>query len=186
MMTIKKLLVVLVAFIVVGCSSSPYTYHVDSVPLKKGESSYYLKNIKVKLTQGHGAILGDTSFTTEEEMLKQFTSSLNEALNKKGILASNSSSADADLEMTIDYERRYNYGGKALNKPEVSHYVNISKSGEKLVSFGNSRYTTKYAYFKDAAVNIEIALFKWGADDELKDIDLISKLIVDDLSKVGK
>jgi uncharacterized protein YcfL len=35
MMAIKKLLVVLVAFIVVGCSSSLYTYYVDSVPLNK-------------------------------------------------------------------------------------------------------------------------------------------------------
>jgi hypothetical protein len=184
-MTINKLFLIFIAFVVVGCSSSPYTYHEKPISLKKGQSSYYLKDITVNLTLGHGAISGDNTFANKEEMAKQFESALNMALKEKGILATSSSNADADIEVIIDYKRNFNYGGKALNKPHLSHQVNIYKGSKKLVSFNASKYTTKYSYFKDLAVNIEISAFNWGADDELQDIEFISKTIVDDLSKVG-
>lgn len=184
-MTINKMFLIFIAFVVVGCSSSPYTYHEKPTPLKKGQTSYYLKEISVNLTLGHGAISGDDTFSNKEEMTKQFENSLNLALKEKGILATSSSNADADIEVIIDYKRNFNYGGKALNKPHLSHQVNIYNGSKKLASFGVSKYTTKYSYLKDLAVNIEISAFKWGADDELQDIELISKTIVDDLAKVG-
>lgn len=79
----------------------------------------------------------------------------------------------------------FNSGGKALNKPQVSHSVVISENETKLASFTSSKYTTKYAYFEDAAVNIEIAAFLWDSEDEPRDIELISKLIVEDLANIG-
>ncbi len=181
----KKLLLILSVLVVTGCVSSPSMQDAESIPLEKGKSSYYLKNITVNLTLGHGAIPGDDSFSNEEELTKQFNNSLSMALKKKGILASDSSSADAELEITIEYKRNFNYGGKALNKPRISHLVNIYKDGKKLVSFGQDNYTTKYSYFKELAVNAEIASFNWGADDELQDINLISEAIVDEISNVG-
>ncbi|ODS22446.1 hypothetical protein AB835_14090 [Candidatus Endobugula sertula] len=80
----------------------------------------------------------------------------------------------------------FNWGGKALNKPEVSFTAKVTKNGQLLASFGESKFTTKYGSFKDIAVNAQIAAFKWGAEDEPKDIELISKTIVDDVYNVGK
>lgn len=183
--TMKKLLLLLSAFVVASCVSSHHTYQADSISLKKGKSTYYVKNVTVNLTLGHGAIPGDTSFSNKEELEKQFAKSLSTALKRKGQLASDLSNADAELEITIDYKRTFNYGGKALNKPQISHLVNIYKDGEKLVSLNQNNYTTKYSYFKEIAVNAEIASFNWGADDELQDINLISESIADEISNVG-
>lgn len=184
-MTINKIFLIFIAFVVVGCSSSPYTYYEKPTLLKKGQTSYYLKEISVNLTLGHGAISGDDTFSNQEKMTKQFESALNLALKEKGILATSSSNADADIEVVINYKRNFNHGGKALNKPHVSHQVNIYNSGKKLASFGANKYTTKYSYFKELSVGIEIAAFRWGADDELQDVELIAKTIVDDLAKAG-
>lgn len=79
----------------------------------------------------------------------------------------------------------FNSGGEALNKPQVSHSLAISQNEAKLASFASKKYTTKYAYFEDAAVNIEIAAFLWDSEDEPRDIELISKLIVEDLANIG-
>ena len=46
--------------------------------------------------------------------------------------------------------------------------------------------TTKYSYFKEMAVLAEIAAFRWDAQDEPTDIDLISKTLVDEIKDIGK
>ncbi len=187
-MAINKLFIVFIAFLTISCSNSPYVYDEKPTPLKKEQSIYYLDELTVNLTLGDGANVrdGDSSFSNQEEMEKQFKNYINRALKEKNILAPNSSSADATIKIIIDYKRNFNYGGKALNKPLLSHRVNIYKNAKKLAHFADSNYTTKYSYLKDLAVNAEIAAFRWGADDELKDIRLISDSIVNDLYQIGQ
>ena len=86
----------------------------------------------------------------------------------------------------MNYTRTYNYGGNALNKPEFFYTVKVlNNHNELLATFTVPRSTTKYDTFKDMAVNMEIAAFKWDAEDEPQDIELISKTLVKELSQLG-
>lgn len=181
----KKISYLLFTLFIAGCASSPYTYHNQSVPLEKNATKYSLKDVTVNLTQGNGGTKSKSKFASQEELQKQFKSAIEKHLKEKNIFEESSNNS-IDASINIDYKRIFTLGGKALSKPEVSHSVVVSKGDMKLASFGQSKYTTKYGYLKEAAVNFEIAAFKWGADDELKDVDLVSKLIVEDLSKLGK
>ncbi len=185
-MSSKDILVLIAFTLAVGCAGSPYTDHAKQIPWEKGKSKYYLGSLEVHLTLGHGAIPGDTSYSTEEQLEEQFKKAITAALTNKGIFTSDPSTADASLDIRLDYTRTFNYGGKALNKPKISHDVDIMKDGEKLVTISKGSYTTKYSYFEEIAVNVKIAAFNWGAEDELKDIDLISENIANDLFNVGK
>ena len=182
----KNILIFIVISLAVGCAGSPYTNHAKQIPWEKGKSKYYLGSLDIHLTLGHGAIPGDTSYSTEEQLEEQFKKAITAALTNKGIFTADSSAADASLDIRLDYTRTFNYGGKALNKPRISHVVDIMKDGEKLVTLSKSNYTTKYSYFEEMAVNVKIASFNWGAEDELKDINLISENIANDLFNVGK
>ncbi len=182
----NKIIVLIIFSLAVGCAGSPYTNHAKQIPLEKGKSKYYLSTLDVKLTLGHGAIPEDTSYSSKEQLEEQFKDAITSALKNKGIFASDPSVADASLDAHIDYTRTFNYGGKALNKPKISHIVDIMKDDEKLVTISKNNYTTKYSYFEEIAVNLKIAAFKWGAEDELKDIALISEKIADDIFNIGK
>lgn len=162
-----------------GCSSS----QIQKIPESAEIVKFYFSDLKVNLTLGEGAIPNDSTFATQQEVENQFKEDVIKYLKANDIYSDSIEVGVAELDVSIDYERRFNWGGKALNKPEVSHLVNVKLKDELLLSFGHNDYTTKYSYLKDAAVNFEIASFNWGAEDEPKDIDLVSKLIVEDLMK---
>lgn len=164
-----------------GCASSPYTYHVTPTPIKQGETRYALAEVDVDLTLGHGAKEGDTQFVDQATLTQQFVDAFTESLAEKGILA-DSDEADAELKITVQYQRNFNYGGNALNNPEISHSVQVLREGESLASFGRSRYTLK----RSMAANIKISAFKWKADEELQDVKRVAGMIVDDIYKLGR
>lgn len=86
----------------------------------------------------------------------------------------------------MDYTRIYNYGGNALNKPVFFDTVNMYENTDTLLaSFTVPRSTTKYSYFKDILVNTKIGFYKWKAEEEPTDIELISKTLVKELSALG-
>lgn len=94
----KKVIVwtilVVSAFLFEGCGGkSQSIYTVKPTPLKKGLSKYYVKDLKVNLTeQGFlpENILGknkeNKSFLDEEHLKEEFTQFLNNRLREKGIL----------------------------------------------------------------------------------------------------
>ncbi len=182
----KKLLMTLVIVSIWGCASSPEQYHVEPTPLKKGESKYTIDNIAVNLTLGHGAIEGDDSFASQEQLQQQFYNYIKQSMKDKDIFVTDKHNSDADVTVNIQYLRNFNRGGKSLNKPEISHQIVVSKNGEKLASTSHESYTTKYSYLKDIAVNAEISMFSWDAEDEPKDVKLVSELIVEDIFNLGK
>ncbi|KJY83089.1 hypothetical protein TW81_08735 [Vibrio galatheae] len=180
----KRTIVIALAVFLAACASSPYQYYVKPTPIKKQQTVYKVDEINVNLTLGHGAIPGDNSFAGKSELQKQFKKYLESSLLEKGLLAQNEQDA-LDVSVTVDYKRNFNHGGKALNKPEVSHSVTIHNEKEKLAGFSKAGYTTKYAYFDEIAVNLEISTFNWDQEDEPRDIELISKQIVDDIVNAG-
>ena len=186
MLNYRSILVAFAVLFLTACSSSPYQYHVEPTALVKGKTQYVLGDVTVKLTLGHGGKPNDERFASEETLTQSVKDYLTTELQNKKILALDSVNADAVLNVSIDYERRFNYGGNALNKPHVSFIAKITKDEQLLASFGESGFTTKYGSFKDIAVNAQIASFTWGAEDEPKDIELISKMIVDDVYQLGR
>lgn len=168
-----------------GCAGSPYTYYVKPTPIEKGVTKYNLESVQVNLRKGPGAIAGDKSFSSQDELTQQFTDALKKALEEKHLVAGGSGTGSADVEVNIDYERHFNIGGRALNKPVVSHSVLVERGGQRLARVEVSDYTTSYGYLGDAAVNMEIAAFSWDAEDELRDVDLIAKEIVEDIAALG-
>lgn len=186
MLRYRFILVASIVLFLTACSSSPYQYHVEPTTLEKGKTQYVLGDVTVKLTLGLGGKSNDARFASEEVLTQSFKDYLTTELQNKKILALDEVNADAVLNVSIDYERRFNYGGNALNKPYVSFTANVTKDEQLLASFGESGFTTKYDYFKDIAVNAQIAIYKWGAEDEPQDIELISKTIVDDAYQLGR
>jgi hypothetical protein len=184
----KKLILALSlisSILLAGCSSR-YTYHEKPTPIKKGVTKYYLKNPVVNLTLGHGAIEGDKSFANQEALAAQFKKSLTQYLNEKNLLAQNEASAGAVLEITINFNRVFNYGGKALNKPQFSYQVNIRKNEKLLVSYSVPTQSPTRGRILDIAYNAKISAFQRGAEDELKDVILISETISDEIAEIGE
>lgn len=183
----KNILILMAVVILAGCSShSPYTYHENPTTLKKGETQYFVKTPVVKLTLGHGAISGDTSFVSQDVLAKQFQESLIKHFSLNNIHAAKESEADATVDVNIDYTRNFNYGGKALNKPTFSYQVSIKKKDIPVANYNVNNKTTNYGGFKDTAVNLEISAFKWGVEDEPKDVDLIASTIAKEVAAIGK
>ena len=182
----KKTILFILALTLAGCTSRPYVYHVEPTQLQSNQTKYNINSVVVNLVLGHGAIPGDDSFATQEQLKKQFEKFLIVHMKEKGIYTTKMDDTGFSINLTIDYNRTFNYGGKALNKPNVSHSVIVvDGKQQKLASFSQKNYTTTYGTFGDVAVNVEIAAFSWDAEDEPKDIDLISKSIVKDLADLG-
>ena len=177
----SSLLVVLMTMIS-GCGSA-YTYNLKHTPIKQGESKYVVRNLELKLSHSDGRNTENKTFKTEVELQESFKSFIKEALVENSILGD---SKGYQLDISINYTRVYNYGGNALNKPKVSYFVKVYDTNNKLLAnHGTGEFTTKYASFKDAYVNAQIATFTWDAEDEPKDIHLISNLLVEELSELG-
>lgn len=177
------LFIVTLVMLFVGCGSI-YNYTVEPTPIKKGEAKYALSNFELKLLHGHGRNLENKTFKNEEELKDSFVSFINQELKNQNLQADNDG---YKVSIKMDYTRTYNYGGNALNKPIIEYTVEIvDKNNQLLVTYGWAKHTTKYAYFDDTLVNAKIALYQWMAEDEPKDIKLISELIVRDLKEIGK
>ncbi|MCG9781930.1 hypothetical protein L1D52_06140 [Vibrio brasiliensis] len=180
----KYALMLAITALITACASSPYTYHVEPTPLKNHETAYFVSDVKVNLSLGHGADPANTQFADQDELQAQFRQYLEASLKEQGLLASNKEHGTSVI-VNIDYKRTFNHGGKALNKPQVSHHVVISDENQKLASFSAKNYTTNHGTFGEAAVSVEIAAFNWDQEDEPKDIELISKSIIKDLVNAG-
>lgn len=159
-----------------------YHYDVNPTPLKKGEAKYVLHNVNLALDHGHGSNLENKTFANEEELKKSFEVFITQALKEKDLFAENGFKLDIDL----NYTRTYNYGGNALNKPQFFYTVKVLDANNKpLASFSIPKSTTKYSYVKDIAVNMQIGLYNWKAENEPQDIELISKTLVKELNELG-
>jgi hypothetical protein len=173
----------LLCVMMTGCSSNPkYNYLVDPTPLQESASTYSLDSVSVKLILGHGGNADDPQFVTQEVMREQFEAALRQSLDERGILAEEGE-ADAALKVHVGYERRYNIGGKALNKPNVGHRVSaFDAEGNELANFGYGGYTVKYGI----AQNVKISTFLWKAEGELADIQKVANIIASDISEMGQ
>lgn len=178
------LMLIMSAFVLIGCSSkSQSIYIINPTPLKKESSKYYVKDLNVTLYHGHGRNLENKTFSSEQELQGLFAKDIQAHLVTKKIFSKDG----YGLSITLDYTRTYNYGGNALNKPQYVYTVKIydSSNNTLLVSYSIPPSTTKYAYLEDAAVSFKIGLYQWGAEDEPRDIDLISKTLVNEISLLG-
>ncbi len=181
----KKTLIFTLALALTGCASSPYVYHVEPTQLQSNETKYSIGSVVVNLELGHGAIAGDETFASEQELVEQFTASLMAQMKEQGVYATEAGKSEFSVSFEVDYLRTYNHGGKALNKPQISHRVTVSDSTKPVASFNNDDYTTSYGTFGDAAVNIEIASFSWDEEDEPEDVEKISEYIIEALTELG-
>jgi hypothetical protein len=166
-----------------GCGSSMYNYSIKPTPIKQGEAKYVLKSINLKLEHGSGRNSENKTFKNENELKQSFEKFVTKELKKQSLLGGENS-----FKVTIDmnYKRTYNYGGNALNKPQFFYTVKVYNLEDKLLAnFSVPKSTTKYGTFKEIAVNAEISVFKWDAEDEPQDIELISKTLVEELSELG-
>ena len=181
----RPLTLILIAVLFAGCASSPYTYHVTPTPLKSGETKYRLEDVNVNLTLGHGANPGDTTFASQETLNRQFTEALRKHLEAQDILADSANRDAYSVTIDIDYMRTFNYGGNSLNRPVISHSIEVHRDGQLYSSFATKAYAPKYSGLKQVAVDFQIASFNRGAEDEIEDVDLVSQLIARDLAELG-
>lgn len=181
-MKIQSSILFLLCLFITGCTSSKYVYHLEPTPLRKGNEVFELKELQVNLTLGHGALEGDTGYANQETLSAQFKDALNSELKKHGMLPQKGQTGK-NVSMTINFERRFNYGGKSLNTPLVSDAVNVFDENKVLLaSYSNGHYSPNLGMVE----NLKIATFQKTSEDELKDVALIASILVSDLKKLGK
>jgi hypothetical protein len=161
-----------------GCAGQ-----MKKIPASAEISAFHLKEVTVNLIFNGNEIPGDTTFASQEEFAKNFEDDLVKYLKEKNIYSASSREDVAELYITLDYTRNYTHNGKALIQPYVSHNVKVYSGDSELLSFGVSNYTTKYDYFTQFAVVTQRLAYEWDQEDEPKEIDLISKTIINDLKE---
>ena len=166
------------SMVLVGCASS-----VEKTPDKKQIKAFYIKQLTVNLSESVEAIPGSKQFASEAKLSKDFAYSIHKNLVEEDIYAYKPGPNVAELDITIDYLRRYKLGGRALSRPLVSHQVIIYQGNKKLAELQQNNYTPLYGYFKAVYVNIERAIHQWDEKDEHVDADNISESLVEDLER---
>lgn len=164
-----------------SCGSSP-TKQAAPLGFKAGAAQFQLLPTKVTLHHGLGAPEDSTLFASEDDVQATLHKDIEASMQELNLLES---SSELSVEFVVSYTRIYNHGGKSLNKPRISYVTNLFKNGASIGSFSSGEFTTKYAYLKEIAVNAEIAAFKWGAEDEPRDLAIVASVIAKDLSRVG-
>lgn len=182
----KFVLALFMTTALVGCSSTPYTLHVKPTPLVAGESKYELGEIKVDLVEGPSGPIESNKYANQDELTQQFIQSFKKHLHENNQLATSHEKADAKFNATIIFRRMHHSMSDSLTKPEIMHSYSVTKGDTELASSSRGRYTTKYSYFKDLAVNTEIIAGNWDEEDEPIDVDYISKLIVNEVVEIGQ
>lgn len=179
----QKISLFLLSFILLtGCSSTAPKPQDPENPLKKGVSQYYLGDVKVNLTLGHGGRADNEKFTNEQQLTENFRAALTQELSKLNILNASEENADASLAITIDYLRQYNIGGNALNIPKVSHQIRVFKDDQDYAT----RTTGTYLIGHNLIEAAKISAFKWGAEDELKDVQRVAAHIAKSIAAIGR
>ncbi|WP_345978848.1 hypothetical protein [Sulfurimonas sp. HSL3-2] len=165
-----------------GCSGNT-KYAVQPTPLKKGSSQYYLKDINVTLHKDGFENQENKTFYNQAKLQAEFKDDLQKDLNTKNM----NSSQGFGLVINLDYTRIYLYGGNALAKPKFIYSVDVyTNDGNTLLAhYSIPESTTKYAYLEDVAVNTKVMLFQWNAENEPKDIALISDVLTREISELG-
>lgn len=187
-MTIRALAVIFVSFLMAACAT-PYTYHQNPTPLKKRVTKYYLEDVSMNLTLGDGAPSDNTQFADKDKLGEQLRQGLISELSEQRIYAASKAEADAVLSVYLNYKRTFNIGGRALNKPQFGFRFTASdKQNQPLASYDVSgfNFVPDYGFPRQTAIDLEIAAFLWGAEDEINDINRIAFSIVNEVRKVGK
>lgn len=183
----KYIVLALMALFLVGCASTPYNYHQEPSPLKPSQSRYHIQDLDITVSANRDIDEATLSrFSSREELKALFHEQLVAKLKERGIYAESIDKSDANLNITLHYTRNHIPLGAALAKPEFSHEVTVEKDGNLLLDYNLSRYTTKYSYLKDGLVNLKIATLMWGPDNEWEDLDLVAKVLADDIENFGK
>lgn len=164
-----------------ACSTNP-KQSIPPIGFKAGTAKFNLLSTELQLNHGHGAPDDITIFASQDEMQKTFDGYVRAKMNESQLMAPQS---NFTIEILANYHRVYNIGGKALNKPRISYTTKIYKDGTLVRTRESGTFTTKFAGLKDAAVNLEIAAFKWDREDEPKDLEVLASVIISDLKNIG-
>lgn len=180
--------ILLLPLLLVGCASQPFHYSQTPTPLVQGQSQYFVGAVRIKLVNGPGGDPDNLDFADQQQLTRHFTALLKANLAKGNQLAARLADADAVLELDMEYVRHFNFGGRSLNKPEVSfsaYLLSPDHSLRPLADFRVARFTTRYPQPQDAEINAEIAAYRWDDKDEPRDLALIAQSIAEDLARVG-
>lgn len=178
----KIILIVALVFAFTGCGSSKYNYTVEPTPLKKNESKYKLSKVNLKFS--NDGISNSNNFPSESEVKSLFENDIKKYLKENNIYSDKGYLLNIDL----NYDRKFiNTEGTSLNRPHFSYKVNITdKDGTNVANYRIAKSTTKYGYFGEIKVNLQIGTYQRKADGEKEDIDLITKTLVKEIMDIGK
>lgn len=172
----KHLIVILGVLFLSGCASW-FTSPTDS----KGVTSFYVKSLHVNLKEGDWGKPNNRAFSSEETLSKDFAYSIQKSLVEHDVYAVKPDKHSAALVITIDYTRRYKYGGEALSRPLVSHIIQVYQHGQLIATLKRSNYSPINGFFSAIVINFMQAIHLWDKSDEHIDADNISASMIDQL-----
>jgi hypothetical protein len=179
-LSLRWLLAGLIVVFLVGCGGG-VNYAVKPTPLQQGKSTYQLGNFKLDLDDS-SKDPSNFEYLNQEGLANSFKNKITSQLKEQNIYGD-----EYTIDVDMFYSRVFNIGGNKLNKPQFVYTVSIlDKEGKLLASYTIPKSTTKYTYFREIAVNMQIGTFNRGPENEPEDIELISKTLVRDIKEIGK
>jgi hypothetical protein len=184
----KKMYLVIIglAFLLNGCGGSKYNYTVTPTPLKAKKTTYKLRTFNFTYAEGRYATPNNKEYMSEKQLKEYFKTKIIEHLKKNNIYSQKENNSFY-IDINLEYIRNYYWGGVSLMKPHFKHTVKIFNSSNQEVAISTISYSEpKYAYFKEGIVSAQILAGLRRQGGEIEDINLITKLLVNDLAEAGK
>jgi len=126
---VKILFLIVLGAFFVGCAGR-YKYNVEPTPIQKGVAKYIVSDFNLTLTNQPTRYEYNPNYKNESELRDEFVEFINKHLKEQGILGDENS---FKIKIQMDYERWFNWGGKALNKPHFSYSVKIYDNADRLL-----------------------------------------------------
>lgn len=175
----------------ISCStnfSGNFHYTSSSKPIIKGQAKYYIAKVNIDVLE-NSAKREFVNHPGKEELRYIFINMLQKQLQKKGIYSDNPSDPNSfALTLKIEKYRRFGvrHSKTAYSTFAMTYEVDISKDNKIIASKIRKKEKVHRDIFADNISNIKIILASKGPSNELEDIEIAIKDLVNDLADLGE
>jgi hypothetical protein len=184
-----KYVLVIVSFLFSACSHSPYQYANSASDFKKGEVHYYLNKVDLALDNNRKLWTSDatvSAYPDQEAVRVILAEELQRRLGDLNLLASDSATATALFDISVNYRRSF-MAGSGIMYPYVSFsFAGKDGSAATLVSYQSQEGLLKGGGRKSIMNDQRIMFGRYKQEDERNDIAALAALIVDALAGIAK
>ena len=185
---VKNLVVLAGVMLMCGCAtnSTAYRYAENAQPITEKQAQYFISDINVKIDQ----VKSIAGYPNETELAQIFKTKLEDGLAKQNKLVAADSVDALGVAFDIRYKRVFSGEGfgmaGAVGRPVVAIESKILNDGKIIASYSQENVTTNHGLFGNFATIGKQLSQSAGPEEELKDIDILTQGMVDNLVNIGR